>query len=246
MTTKHAVIHRMVMKDHICPFGLKALHLLRHEGYEVEDHWLRDREQTDAFKAAHQVDSTPQVFIEGQRIGGYDELRRHLGKGGQSSLSVYQPVVVVFAMAGVLALALSWVAFGSLLQARILQWFVAISMCLLAMLKLRDLESFSNTFLGYDLLARRYVPYAYFYPFAEALAGVLMVAGALIWLAAPLAIFIGAIGSVSVFYAVYIQKRELKCACVGGDSSVPLGPVSLGENLLMLLMGGWMLYGYSA
>lgn len=246
MTTKHAVIHRMVMKDHICPFGLKALHLLRHEGYEVEDHWLRDREQTDAFKAAHQVDSTPQIFIEGQRIGGYDELRRHLGKGGQSSLSVYQPVVVVFAMAGVLALALSWVAFGSLLQARILQWFVAISMCLLAMLKLRDLESFSNTFLGYDLLARRYVPYAYFYPFAEALAGVLMVAGALIWLAAPLAIFIGAIGSVSVFYAVYIQKRELKCACVGGDSSVPLGPVSLGENLLMLLMGGWMLYGYSA
>jgi glutaredoxin len=246
MTTKHAVIHRMVMKDHICPFGLKALHLLRHEGYEVEDHWLRDREQTDAFKAAHQVDSTPQIFIEGQRIGGYDELRRHLGKGGQSSLSVYQPVLVVFAMAGVLALALSWVAFGSLLQARILQWFVAISMCLLAMLKLRDLESFSNTFLGYDLLARRYVPYAYFYPFAEALAGVLMVAGALIWLAAPLAIFIGAIGSVSVFYAVYIQKRELKCACVGGDSSVPLGPVSLGENLLMLLMGGWMLYGYSA
>ncbi|WP_161866434.1 MauE/DoxX family redox-associated membrane protein [Pseudomonas yangonensis] len=246
MTTKHAVIHRMVMKDHICPFGLKALHLLRHEGYEVEDHWLRDREQTDAFKAAHQVDSTPQIFIEGQRIGGYDELRRHLGKGGQSSLSVYQPVVVVFAMAGVLALALSWVAFGSLLQARILQWFVAISMCLLAMLKLRDLESFSNTFLGYDLLARRYVPYASFYPFAEALAGVLMVAGALIWLAAPLAIFIGAIGSVSVFYAVYIQKRELKCACVGGDSSVPLGPVSLGENLLMLLMGGWMLYGYSA
>ena len=246
MTTKHAVIHRMVMKDHICPFGLKALHLLRHEGYEVEDHWLRDREQTDAFKAAHRVDSTPQIFIEGQRIGGYDELRRHLGKGGQSLLSVYQPVLVVFAMAGVLALALSWVAFGSLLQARILQWFVAISMCLLAMLKLRDLESFSNTFLGYDLLARRYVPYAYFYPFAEALAGVLMVAGALIWLAAPLAIFIGAIGSVSVFYAVYIQKRELKCACVGGDSSVPLGPVSLGENLLMLLMGGWMLYGYSA
>lgn len=246
MTTKQAAIHRMVMKDHICPFGLKALHLLRHEGYEVEDHWLRDREQTDAFKKAHQVDSTPQIFIDGQRIGGYDALRQHLGKGGHSSLSVYQPVLVVFAMAGAIALALSWMAFGSLLQGRALPWFVAISMCLLAMLKLRDLESFSNTFLGYDLLARRYVPYAYFYPFAEALAGVLMVAGALTWLAAPLAIFIGAIGSVSVFYAVYIQKRELKCACVGGDSSVPLGPVSLGENLLMLLMGVWMLYGYSA
>jgi len=33
---------------------------------------------------------------------------------------------------------------------------------------------------------------------------------------------------------VYIDKRELKCACVGGDSSVPLGFVSLSENLFMI------------
>ena len=48
---------------------------------------------------------------------------------------------------------------------------------------------------------------------------------------------IGGIGAASVIKAVYIDKRELKCACVGGNSNVPLGFVSLTENLLMLLMG---------
>jgi hypothetical protein len=46
---------------------------------------------------------------------------------------------------------------------------------------------------------------------------------------------------VSVIKAVYVDKRELKCACVGGDSSVPLGFISLTENLMMLSMGIWML-----
>jgi hypothetical protein len=78
------------------------------------------------------------------------------------------------------------------------------------------------------------------YPFAEGLAGVLMVAGALTWLSAPIALFIGGIGAVSVFKAVYIDGRQLKCACVGGASNVPLGFVSLTENLMMIGMAVWM------
>ena len=49
------------------------------------------------------------------------------------------------------------------------------------------------------------------------------------------------IGAISVFKAVYIDRRELKCACVGGDSKVPLGFVSLTENLMMIGMAIWML-----
>ncbi|MED5460465.1 MAG: MauE/DoxX family redox-associated membrane protein, partial [Pseudomonadota bacterium] len=100
--------------------------------------------------------------------------------------------------------------------------------------------SFSTMFLNYDLLAQRYVPYSYVYPYAETAAGLLMLAGTLIWVAAPLALFIGTVGAVSVFKAVYIDKRELKCACVGGNSNVPLGFVSLTENLVMIGMGLWM------
>ena len=64
--------------------------------------------------------------------------------------------------------------------------------------------------------------------------------GAFVWLAAPVALFIGTIGAVSVFKAVYIDKRELNCACVGGGSNVPLGAVSLTENVMMAAMAIWM------
>jgi glutaredoxin len=237
---KTAVLYRMVMPEHLCPYGLKALHLLKSKGYAVEDHWLETREATDAFKAEHGVKTTPQTFIDGQRIGGYDDLRRHFGAPDPKALT-YTPVIAVFAVAALLALAVSQAAFGAPLTVRAGEWFVAFSMSLLAMLKLRDVETFSTMFLNYDLLARRWVPYGYVYPFAELAAGVLMAAGILTWFAAPLGLFIGGVGAVSVFKAVYVDKRELKCACVGGDSNVPLGFVSLTENLMMVAMALWML-----
>ena len=239
---KRAIIYRMVMDKHVCPYGLKSLHLLKRQGYAVEDHWLRDRAETDAYKAKESVQTTPQTFIAGKRIGGYDDLRRFFGKPVAAPGEVsYRPVIVVFAMTALMALAASWSALGTPLTLLTVQWFIAFSMCVLAILKLQDVEKFSTMFLGYDLLARRWVPYSYVYPFAEALAGVLMIAGAWVWLSAPLALFIGTIGAVSIFYAVYVQKREIKCACVGGSSNVPLGFVSLTENLMMIAMAIWMI-----
>ena len=238
MTAKTASITRMVMDKHVCPYGIKSLWLLKHHGFAVEDHHLTTREATDAFKAQANVRTTPQTVIDGVRIGGYDDLRRYFGKPDPKA-PTYRPVIAVFAMAALMALAAS-LAVGTLVSWRTLQWFIAFSMCLLATLKLQDVESFSTMFTGYDLLARRFVPYSYFYPFAEALAGLLMIWGRLTWLSAPLAFFIGVAGAVSVVYAVYVQKRDIKCACVGGASNVPLGPVSLAENLMMVAMAVWM------
>ena len=131
-------------------------------------------------------------------------------------------------------------ATGAWLSVRTGEWFVAFSMCALALLKLQDVEKFSTMFLNYDLLAKRWVRYSYIYPFAEALAGLLMLGGLLNWVSIPVAFFIGGIGAVSVIKAVYIDKRELKCACVGGSSRVPLSFVSLTENVMMVAMAIWM------
>ena len=155
--------------------------------------------------------------------------------------TTYRPVVALFSVAALLALAVSWATKGSLLTNDALMWFISIAMTLLAMLKLQDIESFSSMFLNYDLLAKRWVPYSYIYPFAELVAGVLMTARALDWISIPVALLIGSVGAVSVFKAVYIDERELKCACVGGSSNVPLGFVSLTENLMMIGMAMWML-----
>jgi hypothetical protein len=149
-------------------------------------------------------------------------------------------------MTALMALAASYAAFGSPFTVRAGEWFIAFSMCVLAMLKLQNVESFSSMFLNYDLLAKRWVPYSYVYPYAEGVGGVLMAAGVLTWLSVPIALVIGTIGAVSVIKAVYVDKRELKCACVGGDSNVPLGFLSLTENVMMVAMALWMVIAPAA
>lgn len=238
---KKAILYRMVTPEHVCPWGLKARDLLRRSGYEVDDLHLKSREEIDAFKAQHHVSTTPQIFVEGRRIGGYEDLRRYLGKKVvDPKATSYRPVIALFTMTALAALAASYAVSGQLLTVRAAQWFIAFSMVVLSLLKLQNVETFSAMFLNYDLLARRWVPYSYVYPYAEGLAGVLMIAGALKWISVPVALFIGTIGAVSVFKAVYVDKRELKCACVGGSSNVPLGLISLTENLMMIAMALWM------
>lgn len=140
-----------------------------------------------------------------------------------------------------MAVVVTWLTIGNAFSQRTVELFISISMVLLGLQKLQDLERFATMFLNYDLLAQRWVRYGYVYPFVEMGAGLLMMADALTWVSAPAALFIAGISAISVFKAVYIDKRELKCACVGGDSKVPLGFVSLTENLMMVGMVFWML-----
>ena len=78
MPAKTAALYRMVTDTHVCPYGLKARALLRAQGFTIEDHPLRNRAETDSFKADHQVATTPQIFIGGKRIGGSDALETYL------------------------------------------------------------------------------------------------------------------------------------------------------------------------
>lgn len=239
---KTAQLYRMYTDHHICPFGIKALDLLKRKGYIVEDHLLKSREDTELFKAKHQVQTTPQVFIDKKRVGGYSDLLDYFGipKKDKNKKS-YAPIIAVFAVTLGLALAVSWLLTQSFPTLKVLELFVAISMSVLAILKLRDLDSFSNQFITYDILGKRAVKYSYVYPFIEAAAGISMVAKVGLFIFSPLAFIIGCIGTVSVIKAVYVEGRDLKCACVGGDSNVPLGFLSLTENLMMMFMGVWML-----
>ncbi len=247
---KRAALYRMAMPGHLCPFGLKSKSLLERRGYSVDDNLLTTRAQVDAFKAAHGVQTTPTIFIGGERIGGYSDLKKHFGYRVRGKTdTTYTPIIAIFSVTALMALTIVVNRYDGFPVLMWLKWFFALSMVVLAIQKLQDIEGFVNGFLGYDLLARAYVPYGYAYPFLELYAGLGMMAligldSSLIWLVAPVGIVIGAIGTASVIKAVYIDKRELTCACVGGGSKVPLGLISLSENLIMVTMGLWMLGMY--
>lgn len=137
------------MQSDICPYGIKAKDLLQREGYKVEDNWLTSRKQIDEFKTEHNVKTTPQIFIDGQRIGGYEDLRRFLGKKiFDPKETSYNSVIAVFLITALMALATSFVATDTIFTILTLGWFISFSMTVLALLKLQNLETFSTMFLN--------------------------------------------------------------------------------------------------
>lgn len=78
MSQRKIVLYRMKLPDHECPFGLLAKRMLEDGGIEFDDRLLTSREEVDAFQAEHGVDTTPQVFVDGDRIGGSEELAAYL------------------------------------------------------------------------------------------------------------------------------------------------------------------------
>ena len=61
---KTATLYRMVMTDHMCPYGLKSKDLLERQGFQVDDRHLTSRDEVDAFKAEHAVKTTPQTLVK--------------------------------------------------------------------------------------------------------------------------------------------------------------------------------------
>ena len=75
---REAILHRMVLPNHTCPYGIRAKQMLEEAGYKVEDCLLRSRDEVDAFQDAHSVASTPQIFIGEHWLDGSDALERYL------------------------------------------------------------------------------------------------------------------------------------------------------------------------
>lgn len=236
-TLRDVRLYRMDLPDHPCPWGLRALKLLQEQRIAFEDHRLSSSEEVEAFKAARGVATTPQIFSGTERIGGYTELAARLGVRPESADISNTPVVAVFGTAGLMALVLSAGISG----------FMGLAICLLAMLKLMDVQTFSASFRKYDLLTMRWRPWGRLYPGIELLVGLGMLQmpqfPAVTTLVGAVAVLLGAMGMISVGKAVFLDHLALNCACVGGNSKTPLGVVSFAENLIMAAMGAVMLAG---
>lgn len=75
---KAATLYRMVLPEHTCPYGVRAKEMLEAAGYQIDEHILSSRAEVNAFETEQGVETTPQVFIGGKRIGGSDDLERYL------------------------------------------------------------------------------------------------------------------------------------------------------------------------
>lgn len=110
----------------------------------------------------------------------------------------------------------------------------------LALLKLVDIGGFADAFARYDVIAKNWRPYGYIYPFAELALALAYLSGE--WLTATYiaTVVIMGIGSIGVLRSL-ASGEKVKCACVGSKIDVPLGAISVIENVGMAAMAAVML-----
>ena len=76
--SQEIILYRMVLPDHTCPFGVRAKAMLEQAAVAFEDRILGSRDEVESFKAEHGVDTTPQLFVDGERLGGSGAIERFL------------------------------------------------------------------------------------------------------------------------------------------------------------------------
>lgn len=106
--------------------------------------------------------------------------------------------------------------------------------------KLLDLHGFVDTYRGYDLFARRSKAYAWAYPFIELVLGVAYLVNVLPLVTNIITLIVMSVGAIGVL-RVLLDKRSIRCACLGTALNLPMTKVTLVEDLTMAAMAVAML-----
>jgi len=151
-------------------------------------------------------------------------------------LRQYKPLIVILAVALVAAAGLTVGGHMAFMPAS-----MGLFLCLLATLKFFNLQGFADTFAGYDLLAARVRAYAFAYPFIEMALGFLYLSGIAPVITNSVMIVLMLGGSLGVVQVIR-RGNKVQCACVGTSFALPVGRVTLAENLIMAAMAAMMLF----
>jgi len=113
--------------------------------------------------------------------------------------------------------------------------FMGSILTIFGILKLYNLEKFSQIFQKYDIISKNIPIYSYFYPFIEILLGISYIKRYRIPKVKIITIILMIISIVSVIISL-IAGANLRCGCLGSFFHIPLSYVTLTENIIMLYM----------
>ncbi len=106
--------------------------------------------------------------------------------------------------------------------------------------KLLDIKAFAQAYKSYDIPTKIFPTWGYMYPFIELVFGILLLHRiGVFWTNVAVVIILG-MSIVGVIQSV-MQKRKIKCACLGTGFKLPMSQVTIIEDGLMILMALWMI-----
>jgi hypothetical protein len=144
--------------------------------------------------------------------------------------SYYPLVLILFFLLGVTALV--EVRLGNFEWNRAMRHFMAGFFLVFSFFKLLNLRAFADSYSAYDVIAMRWRPYGFIYPLIELGLGAAYVVD--VWPLATnlVALIVMAVSAVGVVQSL-LERRQIRCACLGAVFNLPMSYVTLLEDLLM-------------
>ena len=151
----------------------------------------------------------------------------------------YKPILLIFAYLTTVSILIAWNGNGFNLL-RLMQVFMASFFLVFSFFKLLDLKGFAESYAMYDVVAKRIPQWGYLYPFVELVLGIsyLLYIKPLVVNIATLVVM--SISIIGVLQSV-LNKRKIKCACLGAVFNLPMSTVTIIEDGLMITMALVML-----
>ncbi len=179
-----------------------------------------------------------------QLVGNYTIKELFIEKNVEVTLpempiSTYKPLILIVSfIAGVTFLVqFPFDSFSTLLWMR---YFMAGFFIVFAFFKFLNLKGFASSYRMYDIVAAKWNGWGYIYPFAELTLGILYLLHIAPYQTNVATVIVLGISSIGVIKS-NLNKKKIKCACLGDVFNLPMSTVTIVEDLTMVAMAGWML-----
>ncbi len=157
----------------------------------------------------------------------------------KSWLVTYKPVLLIFAYITGITLLAEWMQ-GGFLWMRWMNYFMAGFFFVFSFFKLLNLKGFAESYSMYDIVAKKWNGWSYVYAFTELALGIAFLTGFNPIVANAVTFVVMTVSIVGILQSV-LNKRKIKCACLGDVFNLPMSTITIIENALMIGMSAIML-----
>jgi copper chaperone CopZ len=157
----------------------------------------------------------------------------------KSWLETYKPILIVFAyILGITLLIES--SDGKFGWMSWMQNFMGGFFIVFSFFKILNLDGFADSYAMYDIVAKKWRPWGYFYAFIELLLGLAFITGFNPLVTNTLTFVVMSLSIIGVIQSM-TSKRKIRCACLGAVFNLPVSTITITEDSLMIIMSGVML-----
>ncbi|WP_420385492.1 heavy-metal-associated domain-containing protein [Roseivirga sp.] len=204
--------------------------------------------------------SNGETILETELVYSDDELQQAIGadskyqirkeailqepaqSSNQGFFSTYKPLLLIVGFIALVSWLAQWQTFEVSFNGQLwMRYFMAGFFLVFSFFKLLNLQGFSDSYRMYDIVAAGWKPWGKIYPFVELALGIAYLINFSPTITNLTTVVILGVSSIGVIKS-NLDKRKIKCACLGDVFNLPMSQVTIIEDLSMVLMAAIMLY----